>query len=695
MIVRIFVKARPVSVGILMLKLAVGFAVAATATNDPVKVVPLPPITVFGDPFLEVVPLSSQQKALDSPTEILPVDAADLIREAPGAAVVRNGPLTGIVQLRGMQNERVRILVDGMTLTPACPNHMDPPMHYANPTALETVTVVAGITPVSQGGDSLAGTVRLDSAPPRFATNQNVLGFVGARAQVETANRGFGVDGKAGVANRKLSASYAGAWMTAEDYRFPGGIVRATGYTSQNHRMLLGAQTSPGILTLDVGLGSTRDAGTPALPMDMIEDDSTRLRGSFQRKLEAGELGVRGYYHDIDHLMDNFTLRPAGMMRMFSPATSQDFGGGVDLELPAGEHRLGTGLEFHGVRFDAYQENAANGLRQDSFNEIQRDRIGGYVEWRAAWHSRWETLLGVRSDGVLSDAGRVEQAFPPSSGDQAAFNASDRSREEFNIDATATVRYRAHRHLSLEAGYARKSRAPSIVQRYLWTPLSASAGQADGRRYLGDLNLNSETSDQVGLTLAGHGTNWLVRVTPFYQWVQDYIQGTPIARLDPLGRPVLQFQNQDRVELYGIEANARYQPFPFLALRGQLGYVRGRNLSTDDNLYRIAPLRGTVALDHFWGVYRGTVEVVLVDSQDQVSRYNSEPSTPGYALLNLQVRLALHRNIDLSLALNNVFDERYADHLGGINSVMGSDVPVGERIPGMGRSLITQLGVKF
>ena len=247
----------------------------------------------------------------------------------------------------------------------------------------------------------------------------------------------------------------------------------------------------------------------------------------------------------------------------------------------------------------------------------------------------------------------------------------------------------------LEAGFARKNRAPSVLERYLWTPLSASAGQADGRRYLGNLELGSETSHQVGLTLMGHTTNGLVRVTPFYQWVQDYIQGTPIARTDPAGLPVLQFQNQDRVELYGVDLDTRYDLLRSLGLRGTLSYVRGRNLSTDDNLYRIAPLRGSVSLEHRWGLYQGTVQVVMADDQTHVSRYNNEPQTSGYALLNLRVALAVHRNVELSLALENVFDELYADHLGGINSVGGSDVAVGQRIPGRGRSLITMVRGRF
>lgn len=53
----------------------------------------------------------------------LPSDAAELLTHVPGAAVVRKGAQTGIVRLRGLFSERVR--VDGMDITPACPNHMD------------------------------------------------------------------------------------------------------------------------------------------------------------------------------------------------------------------------------------------------------------------------------------------------------------------------------------------------------------------------------------------------------------------------------------------------------------------------------------------------------------------------------------------------------------------------------------------
>jgi len=289
----------------------------------------------------------------------------------------------------------------------------------------------------------------------------------------------------------------------------------------------------------------------------------------------------------------------------------------------------------------------------------------------------------------------VERFFPPAAADRARFNSRDHQQDEINLDVTATLRHLPNRHSTYELGFARKNRAPNIVEWFLWTPLSASAGQADGRSYLGDLDLGSETSHQVAFTADYHGTNWQVRITPFYNHVTDFIQGTPIPRLDANQQPVLQYQNFDDVQLYGVDATASWDVTRQLTLRGTLSYVRGRNLDTDDNLYRVAPLRGTLAADLHWGIALATAEVVLADRQNKVAQYNDEPPTPADALLNLRTRFQFNRHLELELGLNNVFDTDYADHLGGINRVADSDVAVGQPLPGIGRSLYVSLSARL
>jgi iron complex outermembrane receptor protein len=49
----------------------------------------------------------------------------------------------------------------------------------------------------------------------------------------------------------------------------------------------------------------------------------------------------------------------------------------------------------------------------------------------------------------------------------------------------------------------------------------------------------------------------------------------------------------------------------------------------------------------------------------------------------------------VELALENLSDGRYADHLAGVNRVSGSDVPVGVRIAGAGRSVAVSVNYEF
>ena len=620
-----------------------------------------------------------------------------MLEQIPGAAVVRNGPLTGIAQLRGLSGDRVRVLVDGATITPACPNHMDPPLHYAAPSSLHSLTVLTGITPVSQGGDSIGGTIITESPPPRFATNDHALWSGEAGSFYRSSDDGYGFNGGLGVANQNWSGAYQGSWQTAEDLRFPGGRVRDTGFEeTQQHEARVATRTKHGVWEVDGGVGRTRDAGTPALPMDMIKDDSWRVGLSHNGEYEFGEVEGRVAFHSIDHWMDNYSLRPlaAGAMPMFSPADSDDISSGLAVVLPRNQHTFRVGTDFHRNYFDAYQQNALSGLQQDTLNDAARARFGSYLELQSDWSDQWQTLMGVRNDTVWSDADDIANFFPASAADRAAFNAQSHEFTDVNFDAMIAVRFTPNRHSSYELAFARKCRAPSLLERYLWTPLSASAGQADGRTYLGNLDLDPETSHQVALTTDWHGDRWQMKFTPFYNFVSDYIQGTPINRT-VAGQPVLQFQNQDRVELYGVDGEAHFDLTKQFTLRGQLSYVRGRNLDTDDNLYRIAPLHGTVSLEYRWQGWRSGVEVELVDRQDKVAAYNAELPTSGYTLLHLRAGYTFLEHFSVDVALENVFDEKYEDHLGGINRVLGSDVPVGSHIPGVGRFVSVAMNYKF
>lgn len=612
-------------------------------------------------------------------------DGGDLLRGLPGVAVMRNGPQSGIAQIRGLSGDRVRVKVDGQTITPACPNHMDPPLHYAHVASGDLIELFAGVSPVSAGGDSIAGTIQLLRPEPEFVKeSMNLIdGEIGAAYRGDRES--WGTDTQFFAANQDFRGEYRGSWIEAGDLRFPGGTVRASGFETQRHTWIGSWRTEGGFISFDTGFSRSRDAGTPALPMDMIRDDSWHLGLHQSENFQWGKLETRIYAHDVDHLMNNFSLRPAAM-KMQAPSESRDYGISSSIETSLADGLLRTGFDLHRAQFEAEQVNPM-GLRRDTFSSNRRERYGWFSEWEKDWSQDWNGMFGVRADYVQTRAGAVNSLFggPAVAADQAAFNAGERTHSDLLLDVMAALRWQFQEDTRLELAVGLKNRAPSLVERYLWTPANASAGLADGRTYLGNTALDPESAWQIGLGIHHEKERWGLSFTPFYQSVDDYIEGRPITRLDPMARPVLLFQNIDRAELYGAEFEFDAELHEYLGLRANASWVRGRDTGTGDPLYRIAPLRGLIALDYSRNSWEASLECEWADAQNRSSQTQNEPSTPGYGIFNFRVAKKFTNGLRIETGVENLLDKRYADHLGGINRVAGSDVGIGERIPNAGR----------
>jgi iron complex outermembrane receptor protein len=617
-------------------------------------------------------------------------DAADMLTRVPGVAVVRNGAQTGIVQVRGLYNERVRVRVDGMTITPACPNHMDPPLHYAGLEALDALEVIAGAAPVRLGGDSLAGSVEAKSRPPRFAADAAWQPQARVELGYASGNGGRQAALEMGAANDALSLRYLGGYQDAGNYESARGEVADTGYTSQRHALAAAYRHGSGVWDLEAGTHRADDVGTPTLPMDMVQDDADRIRLAFRGDTPLGSLDAQVYRHEIEHLMDNFSLRPVAGMRMQAPSTSDDTGFNLALANPAGSGTLKLGLEIHANDLDVYQQNlSAGGLRQDTFRDATRDRYGVYGEWEGSIAPQLRMNAGLRGEWVSMDSGDIVSFFGPAAAAAAAFNAQDHARDDTHLDGTVALSYALQRGLSLEGALTRNTRSPSILERYLWTAQSASAGQADGRSYLGNLNLDPEVAHGVNLGIKLKQPDLRAQAGVFWQDVGDFIQGQPIAMLDINGLPVLQYRNVN-ARLWGGEASLSKRVGAF-ELGAWVSLTRGENTDNGDNLYRIAPLRGGVSADYRMESWHVGGEWLVSARKEDVAAYNGEPETPGYGVLNLRAGVAPTKNLKLSAGIDNVFDKLYYDPLAGVNRVAGGSVPVGGIMPAMGRSLYVKM----
>jgi iron complex outermembrane receptor protein len=622
------------------------------------------------------------------------LDAAALLERKPGLSMVRNGALTGIPQMGGFYGERVGIRVDGMQLTPACPNHMDPPLHYISPHAIEEVTIHR-VGPVRAGGDHLGVHIEASRQAALYAAEEEWIydGMMGTH--YIGSHHGIGGFARSRVGNDQWSAGYSGSVDSGGNLQFPGGEVLASEYFSQEHHLFLAHQSDYGEWVLRLGTNRAENVGTPSLPMDMIEDIGYGIGLDYETEWDSGRFEASFYFHDVDHLMDRYTLRPfvpgpppaGGNPPIETQAMSQDWGGKWaaewDIDWMAGGI-LRVGFDTHFSALDAASYNRANRTSQDLFIDSRRDRVGAFVEWEQDWSEEFTSLLGVRGDFVSLETGEIRQTgSAAAAADALAFNTADRDKFYAHGDVMLQVNWDPDHPVRLQWSWARKSRAPGYSELYNYTPAQSTAGLADGRTYIGNLDLDSEVAYVFEWQLEWEEEDWVIRASPYYSYVDGFIQGRPTSRLFA-GLPVLQYQNVN-AEIYGVVSEAYWQVHEMIALTGNLSYTRGRDVLNHDNLYRISPLRGEMAVEHTWGNWTGVLGLEWFDSQDQTAAYNGELPTGGVTLFNLQGAYAFESGWTVVVGLKNLFDENYENHLNGVNRVPGSDVARGLRLPSPGR----------
>ena len=170
------------------------------------------------------VPLSSGSYILNdaaiAPQRARTSDTASLLADIPGVSAYGAGGVSSLPVIRGLADDRLRTKVDGMDLVAACPNHMNSPLSYIDPTAVDGYQVYAGVTPVSVGGDSIGGSIAGAVGGPRVREARRSISCRGrpARSIAATAIAGAGIS-PATFATESVSLSYTGAYAQSDNYK--------------------------------------------------------------------------------------------------------------------------------------------------------------------------------------------------------------------------------------------------------------------------------------------------------------------------------------------------------------------------------------------------------------------------------------------------------------------------------------------
>lgn len=651
------------------------------------------------DPVLTTVKTELTKKVVQ------PKNVADLFNDINGFSLIKRGNYAIDPSFRASQYEQLNIQFDGGTKAMhACPNRMDPITTHVVPEDIERIEVIKGPYTVRYGG-TFGGIVNLVTEKPQQLGN-------GLHGSVSS---GYETNGNALVTSLKLyqitdtyDITANGGYRDFGNYKDGEGTEIPSAFRSLDYGLRLGYNVSDNQRVQAHWRQSFgRDVLHAGLPMDTEEDNSSIL--SLDYKLSnisdfVEEINAKAYYSYVDHIMSN-NRRPSFMMtEALSIIDATTTGGKVELKMkPTEKWILYGGLDAlliarDGSRTRLVKRNAMGNLLPEPItfqDKIWQDSyvndFGLFVENKYAFSDKTLLTAGLRYDLVISETQDPESDF------QELYPNLEQ-RDEHNVSATVSMKHKISKKNNIEIAYGRGVRSANMIERYI---NHFTVGQ-DPFEYVGNPNLDAEVNNQFEIGFKGtknfNTTQLKYSLSGYYSIYENYIVPVVDPTLErkfmPNAEPqeVKRFINIDNAYKTGFEANAAVQFADYFNFNIATAYVYTRNKDLDESLPLTPPLTTRLGLGYERKKFWAQLDYTITSRQDEISSSFREQETAGYETLDVRFGLRSVKELNIGLAVLNVFDETYNNHLNFsfVNQADFTRVPIND--PGRNFSIFVQYG---
>lgn len=671
-----------------LLALAISLALpTASAFADASERARLPNVVVLGQ-----APASPAEAALDRDalSEGAAADLAEVLRGISGVSASRMGGHGLEPAIRGQSQGQINVRLDGMELHGACPNRMDPPTAFAQPSSIDRVTVQKGVQSLRNGPGGSGGAILIERRLPWEA--EGLAGRIGLSAgdNPDLWQAAADLGGSADRVAWRLLASRE----DRDSYEDGSGTAVRSAFERDAASLLLGlAWSASQRSALNLDYSDSRDVLYAGAGMDAPKDELKAWKLAHEAELGSVALRASIGSAEVDHLMDNYSLRAQTGMLMRVPATADTRSLELAADIGLHDWNLEVGLQqaqldrlaIRSAGTDAANLNMRNALL---WPQVELQRRGVFAEVRGPLSTATTLTAGIRFDRFEAAARRANERVNMGIAAPAEFYRSyyGASADRFTDDGAGALLRLEHalgERMQLFGGLSRSVRAADSTERYI-----ASTSGAGPSRWIGNPLLANEVHQQVDAGLVWNGAAARYSLVAYLDRVDDYI-----LRDRARGQPGLQLADGASVyrniqaELRGAEFEAEWTLDAGLRIEAQLDYVRGQNRSDRRALAQIAPLsfalalRRATALGEFSARLRGADRQDRVDASSATGSGLDARATPGWLALDLAWMIE-RGNQRLRLSLDNVFDRAYAEHLNRANQDPFNPEPVQVNEPG-------------
>ncbi|MCG7966912.1 MAG: TonB-dependent copper receptor [Candidatus Thiodiazotropha taylori] len=648
---------------------------------------------------------------MDGASSGIPGDAADFLRDINGVSGIRMGGQGIDPIIRGQSQNRLNIIMDGAYIHGGCPNRMDPPTAYSAMESYDSVTVIKGSQTVIYGGGGSGGTVLFERNAPQFEEGKPYLGSAEVGYKSNSQTKEASVDVAAGT-ELGFARGVIG-YKDADNYEDGDGNEVRSAFTKQSGNLILGYTPDTNKI-LQLNLEATRedDALYAGAGMDSPMSDADNIRLKYEQNDAVGPFSAikaEIYSSEVDHLMDNYSLREqTAPMRMSVPTTSDTKGGRLLADLMLGETTLTVGFDIQNNERDADRFSGMANMEPTTLQSImwpgaELEQTGIFMEVSQPIGSLDRLKAGLRYDRVDASISRGDEKpdlgpSPTPNNLYAAYYA-DTSDETTENNVGGFVQYeREIGDGTFYTGLSRSVRTADATERYL-ASFSRNMMTMMDMSWVGNPELEPEKHHQLEAGLRWQGGAWDTDVSVFYNDVSDYILRDKARGQDGIlvanGTANI-YRNVD-AEFYGIEWEGGYQIMDSLTTTASLAYVRAENTTDDRNIAQISPLEATIGMEYSMGAleFGGNVRMNAKQTRADLENGSGQDvqETPGWGVIDLYGSYEIAKAAEVSFGIDNLLDKSYAYHVNRANADPFNPEAIQVNEPG--REVWVKAGVRF
>jgi iron complex outermembrane receptor protein len=605
------------------------------------------------------------------PRQPLPAhDGADYLKTIPGFSVIRKGGTDGDAVFRGMAGSRVVITTSEDMLLGGCGMRMDPPTAYVFPQNYDRIRVLKGPQSVLWGTGGSAATVRFER--DRFRGDADDDHVSGSALVGSAQRRDLAADAQ--FASELGFLRFQGSDARADDYEDGSGNEVHSRYDRWNALATAGWTPSDDtVIELSAG-SSDGEAAYADRAMDgvVFDRESLTFRAShYDISERIGAIEGQLAYGYVDHVMDNYSLRTfVPSMMMPSPMASNPDRRTLALRLSTALTL--TPLLSADVGLDAHEDEHSNRSSMNdlmvSYRNLARVDDASYDQQGLFAEFSYEAAPGrVIESGVRVDSWRATDLRTTVR--QGMMTMPNATAGAVDRDTLTSGFIRYEHGLKREAG----SGAPDVI---VFAGLGHSERIADYWERFGNdkqsVATNSafftapERTTQLDFGVLRESEHGQMSVSLFASQIADYILIDTLVAGKPMGTVVT--RNVDAATVGGEVEVSRHFAERWM-LESSVAYTRGENRTDDLPLAQMPPLEARASLVYTGARFSVGGLVRWADDQHRIDLGRGNivgqdvAPSDSFTVLSLNASYRLTTKVNLSMGIDNLLDETYAEHL--------------------------------